>query len=171
MEIFSKGMILEKYKGYPETMKFDLMEQQVLIIMNRENIEKYPLGASFEFRFELVYNTIFLLMKYGNCSWISAPYSPHLSADFEAETFKEGEGIALTVLQICNENGKIHDISLIGLTTDFSNLLYYAADLIFKKIPFNLEEHRNVIAAVYNKFKTDEELAEECAQECRCLIK
>ena len=98
MEIFSKGMILEKYKGYPETMKFDLMEQQVLIIMNRENIEKYPLGASFEFRFELVYNTIFLLMKYGNCSWISAPYSPHLSADFEAETFKEGEGIALTVL-------------------------------------------------------------------------
>ena len=76
----------------------------------------------------------------------------------------------MTILQICNEDGKIHDMAFLGLTTDFSNLLYCAADLIFQTIPFSLEEHRKVIATVYNRFQTDEELAEECDQECRCLI-
>ena len=170
MENFGIGMAAEKYRGYPETMKFDLIDNQILVIMSRENIERYPLDGKFEFRFIPIYNTIFLVMKYGNCPWISAPYSPHLSADFETETFEKGEGMALTILQICNEDGKIHNMSVLGLTTDFSNLLYSAADLIFQTIPFSLEEHRALIAAVYDEFQTDEELAEECDQECSCLI-
>lgn len=53
MEILGKGMTIEKYKGYPETMKFDLIENQVHIIMSREHIEKYPIDSGFEFRFAM----------------------------------------------------------------------------------------------------------------------
>ena len=81
MEIFGIGMTAEKYRGYPETMKFDLIDNQILVIMSRENIERYSFGGKFEFRFVPIYGTIFLLMKYGNCPWMSAPYSPHLSVD------------------------------------------------------------------------------------------
>lgn len=169
-DIYAKGMVLEKYIGYPETMQFELVKNQIIIVMSRENIERYPLGGTFEFRFEPVYNTIFLLMKYGNCSWMSAPYSPHLSADFEAVAFEEGEGLALSIMQICNEDGKICNMSFLALTTDFSNLLYCTADIIYQTIPFDYEEHKKVIAAVYNRFQTDEELAEKCDQECRCKI-
>ena len=169
MEVFVKGMTIEKYIGYPQTMIFDLVANQIIIVMNRENIERYPLGGSFEFRFEPIYNTIFLLMKYGNCPWMSAPYSPHLSADYEAVAFDEGEGLALSIIQICNDNGKICNMSFLGLTTDFSNLLYCTADILYQAIPFDIDEHRKLIVAVYNKM-TDEELAEHCDQECRCVI-
>ncbi len=169
-DIYAKGMVLEKYIGYPETMQFELVNNQIVIVMSRENIKRYPLGGAFEFRFEPVYNTIFLLMKYGNCSWMSAPYSPHLSADFEAVAFEEGEGLALSIMQICNEDGKICNMSFLALTTDFSNLLYCTADIIYQTIPFDYEEHKKVIATVYNRFQTDEELAEKCDEECRCLI-
>ena len=84
-----------------------------MVVMSRENIERYPLGGTFEFRFEPVYNTIFLLMKYGACPWMSAPYSPHLSADFEAVAFEEGEGLAVSIIQICNEDGKIYNMSFL----------------------------------------------------------
>jgi len=168
-EIYAKGMIIDRYIGHPETMRFDLVDNQIIVVMSRENIERYPLGGSFEFRFEAVYNTIFLLMKYGNCPWLSAPYSPHLSVDFEAVAFDEGEGMALSIIQICNDDGKIYHMSLLGLTTDFSNLLYCTADILYQAIPFDLDEHRKLITAVYNKM-TDEELAEHCDQECRCII-
>lgn len=51
-------MILEKYIGYPETMRFDIVDNQIMVIMSRENIKRYPLGGFFEFRFEPVYNII-----------------------------------------------------------------------------------------------------------------
>ena len=56
-EIYTKGMILDKYIGYPETMQFELTYNQIVVVMSRENIERYPLGGTFEFRFEPVYNT------------------------------------------------------------------------------------------------------------------
>ena len=167
--VYVKGMPVEKYIGYPQTMFFELVDNQIIVIMNRENIERYPLGGKFEFRFEPIYNTIFLLRRYGDCPWMSAPYSPHLSADFKAVAFEEGEGLALSVIQICNEDGMVCNMSFLGLTSDFSNLLYCAADILYQAIPFDLDEHRKLIAAVYNKM-TDEELAEHCNQECRCII-
>lgn len=42
--------------------------------------------------------------------------------------------------------------------------------IIYQTIPFDYEEHKKVIAAVYNRFQTDEELAEKCDQECICKI-
>lgn len=170
IEIYSKGMTLDKYIGYPETMQFELVDGKLIIVMSRENIDKYPLGGKFEFRFLTVYNTIFLLFKYANCPWSSAPYTPHLSSNFEAISFAEGEGLSLSVVQICNEDGKIYDMSFVGLTTEFSNLLYCTADILYQTIPFDYQEHRKVIATVYNEFQTDEELAEQCDAEWRCII-
>lgn len=144
--------------------------EQIVVVMSRENIERYPLGRQFEFRFEPFYNTIFLLMKYGDCPWMSAPYSPHLSGEFEARTFSEGEGIPLTILQVCNEDGKIYGMTFLVLMNKFSNLLYCIADIIYRTILFDLDEHKKVIAAVYNRFSTDEELAEWCEEDCRCII-
>lgn len=95
-------------------------------------------------------------------------YSPHLSADFEAIAFDKGEGLALSIIQVCNEDGKIHNMSFLALSTDFSNLLYCAADMLYQAVPFDLEEHRRLIAAVYNKL-TDEELAENCDEELRWI--
>ena len=168
-EIYAKGMTIEKYIGYPQTMLFDLVDNQIIIIMSRENIERYPLGGKFEFRFDPIYNTIFLLMRYGDCPWMSAPYSPHLSANFEPVEFEEGEGLALSIIQICNEDGMVCNMSFMGLTTGFSNLLYCVAEIIYIARPFDLDEHRKLVAAVYNKM-TDEELAERCEQDCRCVI-
>lgn len=169
-KFYSEGMIIDEYIGYPETMRCELADHQVVIIMSKKHIESYPLCGDFEFRFERVYNTIFLLMRYGNSQWMSAPYSPNLSRDFKPLTFNEGEGLALSVFQICNEDGRIYNMSVLGLTTDFSNRLYSAAEDIYQNVPFDFTEHDAVIAKVYNMFKTDEELAEICDEECRCVI-
>lgn len=163
--MYYKGMVFPEYIGCPQTIRFDLVEETIVMLMSRENIEKYPLSGAFEFKFEPIYNTIFLLMRYGNCPWMSAPYSPHLS-QFKAKAFPKGEGLPLTILQVCNEDGKLHNMSFVVLMNDFSNRLYCAADMIFQTIPFSLEEHKKVIAAVYNKYSTDEELADACEEGC-----
>ena len=46
-DIYAKGMILDKYIGYPETMRFELVDNQIVVVMSRENIERYPLGGTF----------------------------------------------------------------------------------------------------------------------------
>lgn len=170
-EVYAKGMILDKYIGYPETMQFELVDGKLIIVMSQEHIEKYPLGGNFEFRFLAVYNTIFLLFKYGDSPWFSAPYSPHLSPAFEPIDFDEGEGLSLSILQVCNEDGKIYDMTLIALTTEFSNLIYCAADMLYQTIPFDIQEHKVVIAEMYKEYQTDEELAEQCDPRFRCVVK
>lgn len=170
MDYFFKGLVLPEYIGYCETMRFDLSEQQLDIVMSSENIGRYPICGPFEFRFLPVYNTIFLLFRYGNSPWFSAPYSPHLSENFKARCYEEGKGFALTILQISNEDGMIKNILLVTPSTDFCNSLYCAADIIYQTIPFDLQEHRKVIGAVYNAFSTDGELAEQCEENCRCII-
>ena len=35
-------------------MLFDLVDNQIVVVMSRENIERYPLGGNYEFRFEPV---------------------------------------------------------------------------------------------------------------------
>lgn len=168
--IFRKGMVLTEYVGHNEMMRFDLAEQQLEIVMSLENINRYPISGPFEFRFLPVVNTIFLLFRYGNSPWLSAPYSPHLSENFKACCYEEGKGFALTTLQISNEDGMIKNISLITPSTEFCNSLYCAADIIYQTIPFDLQEHRKVIGAIYSLFSTDDELAEQCEENCRCII-
>ena len=168
--MLTKGMVLDEYIGYPATMQFDLVDQKIVLVMSKEDIEKYPLKGKFEFGFIPVYNTIFFLMKFGNNPWSSAPYSPHLSSGFEAKSFPVGKGLPLTIIQVCNEDGKIYNMSWIVLKTDFSNLLYGITDMIYKDISFDYEEHRLVIGDVYSKFETDDELAEEVDPDFRCVI-
>lgn len=169
MDLFVKGMTIEKYIGYSQTVQFDLVDNLLVIIMNRENIDKYPLSVDFEFRFQVIYNTLFLLFRYGDCPWMSAPYTPHLSNKFEPMVFCKGEGLALTVLLVCNDDGIIYDMAICGLSTSFSNLIYCAAEFLYRSIPFDFDEHRMVIASVY-KNMTDEELAGNCDIECRCVV-
>jgi len=108
-------------------------------------------------------------MKCGSNPWLSVPYSPHLSPNYESQTFAKGWGLGVNVVKICSDNGEVCDISYIGLGTDFSNYLYCAANLIYER-PFNLEEHRIDIATVYSKFPNDDDLAAACADEFKFVV-
>lgn len=170
-QIFFKGSVLQECIGRPEGMQVQLDEKVILLTMRQKNIDRYPLGGDFEFRFYTETDiAIFILMRYGNTPWLSAPYTPHLAEKFEEKKFAKGEGIVLNVLQICNDNGIISNISCMALTTDFSNRLYRDAEMIYQ-CPFNPQEYDKAIEKIYRTFRTDEELAEHCSPECRCVIR
>lgn len=150
-------------------MLFYFSKNQIKLIMSSKDIERHPLGGRFEFRFEPIYNTIFLLMKYGDYQWMSAPYSPHLLSVYKKQVFNDGEGMEISILQICNVDGKIHDVVHLVLPNDFSNFLCCTTDIIYNAFPFNFVEYRQLIFSIYNRL-TSNQLAEKCDKECRCIV-
>ena len=159
--ILGKGQAIAEFIGKSPTMKFDIDEQGAVlkIILSEDMLDKIKLGGHYDFYMTRVNDTVFICFKTENSVWSSAPYTPHLSKNFEIIKYEEGEGMPLTIIEVCNKDGVIINMELLGLGNVFSNELMLQCSQILNH-QWNPDYHNSTINAVYDRFPTDDELVE-----------
>lgn len=97
-------------------------------------------------------NAIFMLFKFGNLTWMDAPYSIHLSKNLtNFQLFDGGQGLALHVYFIDANTGILKVMRLIGLKTRFSIQLIEAVEKQ-KKMPY--QDYQYNINSIMAKYST-----------------
>ena len=157
--MFIKGQTIEQFIGSQTGAMFDIVDSKgiLFVIVDDTHIEQFKLGGHYEFWCTSYNETLFLAVKLGDNSWMSAPYTPHLSSNYSLAKFPKKTGMPLTVVLLSNVDGVIKDVDFMVLGNEFSNTLRVLCDDIMDK-PFNFQRHQLTIQAVYNKFSTDDEL-------------
>ncbi len=161
MNILCKGDILEAFIGGNPCLKFDIDNSGAVLYVSvfKDMLREFKIGGHYKFSFVRLNNIIFFCAKWGELSWMSAPFSPHLAQDFEDTEYEEGLGMPLTVILIDVEDGEIHKLDFLVLGNEFSNALNKTAVEILKT-PFDINAHKQNIKKTYSEYATDKLLVD-----------
>lgn len=167
MVILEKGTVMKEFIGSSSAMMFNHLDGEAMIYahVSPELLAKLKLGGSYDFACGRINDSIFICAKWGENPWSSMPFHPRLGKGEFTEFYEEGKGMPLLVLLINNENGEIVDMDMMALSNEFSNVLTKMSQDLMKK-EFDNEKHRATIAAVYQNFSTDDELAKILPVKC-----
>lgn len=155
--MFVKGQKLEQFVGAQTGFMFDIVGWHgvLLIIVDEANLERFKLGGHYDFWCSSFNETLFFAAKVGGNCWYSAPYSPHLSQQYELSEFESGKGMPLIIALVSNKDGVIKDLDFLTLGNEFSNTVYDFCECILEK-NFDFQRYNMTIQAVYQKFETDD---------------
>lgn len=160
MMIYMKGSVLKECIGKPNTTLWNMDTSghaTFIFALSEELLSSFQIGGAYDFACKREDDILFLCVKPEGCDWVSAPYSPHLSK-YTHKLYEDEEGKALSILIVNNEDGAIQEMDFLALGTDFSYFIEQNAQDISKN-SFDLAEYQNSINQVYQKYATDEELA------------
>lgn len=165
--VFAKGSVLEQFIGSPSSMMFDNIDGVAYLIVHvsPEWLDKMKLGGQYEFACGQVEDTVFICAKWGGNNWSSMPYSPHLANGEFLDEYEPGLGMPLNVILVNTQNGEIIDIDMMTLSNEFSNSLSNICKKLRKK-EFDRAKYSNTINKVYERYATDNELAEVLPVKC-----
>lgn len=158
--IYKVGQKIDKFKGHREEVCFDLDDSGAifLVFFNKpglSEINQFKSGASFEIKFNIMYNVIMMTVKIGTLNWMDAPYTPHLSPNLTKLSLpQEGEGLALTLILIDAVSGEIMSLRLIGLGELFSRKLI-GVIMDESTRDFNKEEYYRNIERIMTAYPTN----------------
>lgn len=174
-QVFITGNINGSLAG-PEGNIFDMTDGGAVLIVRfdrptHDEVMKLRKG-SLTIGLTPVENVLFLTFKFAGLNTMDAPYSVHLSRGLSRlKPVSYGEGYALHII-ICDTEGRVYGSRLIGLTTEFSRVLYEEI-MVQRAMPFDNATHNAIIDAVYSSYTSTEifEAAEEtCSFERPALV-
>lgn len=166
--IYSKGTVIPQFVDSNPGCKFDIVDETAVLYirLTTDQITNYSINGPCSFAFVEISDCIFVCFNCGSLGWASCPYTPHLSDGYKTGVqYSDGMGMPLTILLVSCEDGVIQQINVVGLGNEFSNKLCAAADEL-SAMEFDRDDYRATINFVYNRFGTDDELAEYCKYRC-----
>ncbi len=142
----------------PNGVLFDLTDTGALLFVRMHRpgpkvIKAFQSGKPLEARMTMINDVIYLLFKFGELNWMTAPYSVHQSLILhDLMEIPEGYGIATTIV-LCDTNGTIRHTGFVTLSHDFSSSLM---DAICRqnKHHFNGFMHNAEIKRVFSTYST-----------------
>lgn len=142
---------------YQEETRFEFNESGPVLLVflkspTEKEIEAFRAG-DVKIGFYEMENIIFLLFKFGGLPWIDAPYSIHLSAEFQPANIEKGKGYGLQIFLIDAASGILKVIRLIGMGTEWSRR-FREAILKQKAAPFDPYEYNKKIERIYLSYST-----------------
>lgn len=158
---YEVGRSYEEFKGRAEGAVFDMDDSGavLLVYFNRptaNEIDQFKENKRIEIRFVPINDFIVLTCKIGDLNWMDMPYTPHKSKHLtHLEIPEEGYGISLTLILIDTSSGKIENLRLLGLSTDFSRKLM-GAIMEEKMKDFDDNNFNRNINCLLNKYTTKE---------------
>jgi hypothetical protein len=154
------GKLFEEGKThYQEGVKFDFTQSGPILFLffnrpTQKEVESVKTGK-FEYGLYVKDEVIFLFFKFQGLEWMDAPYTVHLSEQFEFEEVEDGKGFALNIFLIDSSTGILEAIRLCGLSTKFS-LEFQNAVQIQRNIPFDKTTYEKKINMVYGNYATSD---------------
>ncbi|MCR4925424.1 MAG: hypothetical protein K5917_03955 [Clostridiales bacterium] len=160
MNTICVGQVFEEFIGQPSCIRWEMREHARLIAqLSSDIIVNFKLGGHYDFACTPIDNIMFFCARWGENDYLSAPFSPHLADYYKPCVYEEGEGMPLEILLICTDTGELVDMDFLVLGNDFSNQISRLSEKLLKE-SFDNEEYSRSIAEVYQKFATDNEIAE-----------
>jgi hypothetical protein len=171
MKIYKVGQVVPEFIGHNEETKFDVDDggaTMFVFFSNPTEKEKkqFESGARFEIRFVELHGVIIMTVKIGNLAWMDAPYTPHLTPNLtRLQIPNEGEGLALTIILVDTNTGKIEHIRLVGLAEGFSRKLI-GTIMEHKMKDFDREEYLKTIQTIFRRYTTNQivKLSKDCCK-------
>ncbi|MEG2013771.1 MAG: hypothetical protein RR063_11300 [Anaerovoracaceae bacterium] len=155
-----KGEVLKDFIGKNSTVIWNMDENGCatwIYVIEKEMLSDFKIHGHYDFACVKEEDIIFLCIKSQKGGWFSAPFSPHLTSSYNHQIYPKGDGKPLTILIVNNRTGKIEDMDLMALGTDFSNYIEEQAKNLSKK-NFDLSDYQNSIQRAYQKYPTDEDM-------------
>ena len=159
LEHFVVGKKYEKYASGKDGVVFDVDDAGATLIVSfkrptSKEIEQFASGKSLKIKCTTLKNTIMMLIKIGDLSWMDAPYNPDLSTSLTTLPDPEdGEGLAITVMLFDAVDGELKAMRLISATTEFTKKFFQSIEEIsLQKITY--ENYMKYINQLYIKYKT-----------------
>lgn len=161
MNKFEVGQLLKQgTTKYPEGTKFDIQRDGAVlfIFFNEPTVQEIEFIKNGKAKLGIWEkdNIIFFLSKFGDLSWMDAPYTVHLSPiHLELEYPQEGLGYALHIILVDAKTGIIKAMRLIGLSTRLSTTLY---KYIKKQTEstFNQSYYDIILSRTYQNYTTND---------------
>jgi hypothetical protein len=122
-----------------------------------KEIKNFKEGAAV-FGIVAIDQVIFILCKFGELSWMDAPYNIHLSlpdVDVPMASFKEDTGLAMTVVLVDANTGIVKALRLIGLATGLSQKLKALIN-VQRGLPFDKDKYFAILNKIYAKYSTND---------------
>lgn len=157
---FSEGMCVKELIGQHGLM-FDFCQAGAVLIYMMDDDERadYDLIKPYRVHCTRIKDTLFICSKLGDTYWASAPFSPHLTADYHYVEYKEGTGMAVTALLVRSADGIIQKVHIWSFGTEFSRYFMNQCEDILDE-PFDSHRHQMTVYSTYQKYELDDEIAE-----------
>ena len=161
MEIYEVGQVVDKFKGRPDEVHFDLADGGATLIVffsfpTEKEIEQFSAGKKFEIRFLELYNQIILTTKIGDLQWMDAPYSPHVSEHLTKLSMPDDNtGLGLTLMLVDSTTGMIKSLRLIGLSSKFTKDFFRTVSQNMS-MPFDKTEYDNTLNRIFAAYSTNQ---------------
>lgn len=139
----------------PDGVVFDVQDNGGILLIKMgkptaEEVRAFKSGLSF--RFTVVEDIIFLLVRMGRLQWMDAPYYKYLSQNLtQLNTADDGEGLAITAMLIDADTGVLKALKLISLDTDTIRRLT-AAIMMQPEIP----DYNTRLYRVMSRYTTED---------------
>ena len=155
--------------AYPDSQKldekcfFDITDSGALMLLNfrdptPKEITCTGKPGALEVRFTRLGGVLFLLWKFADMPWVETPYNIQLSNKLKKlDEPKEDEGLSVLIILTDRRTGTIKSLRLVGLSTDFTKLLF--AEILYDyKYPSVIHKSRidydNLIYQIQNNYDT-----------------
>ena len=157
MTQFAEGKTNPILMGREETL-FDMTDDGAVLIVRFNNptqkeIEQFSAGKRLEIAVSVYKDIIFLLTKFGNLSFMDAPYTVHMSLNLRnLEKPQKDSGYALNII-FCGTDGMVYKMRLVTMPYDVSTILY--DEIQRQKMQyFDWATHNSNIKFIYQRYST-----------------
>lgn len=166
-----KGKVFPSYIGMSEGTLFDMSDTGATLTMfmydpEKDEIAQFDRSKPVEIRFAAIKDVIMMTIKLGNLEWWEAPYSVHLSRNLtRMPVIEDGKGINLTLMLVNIRTGRVENVKVVQLSTEFSVALCKAIDKQ-RSTKFSNTMYNINIDRLYDMYTADQ-LAEMGTTRCK----
>ncbi len=159
VECYTVGDVYQEAVNHQEGILFDIDDCGInLHVYMRKptthEIEQFASGNPFEMKLAQLRNVIFPMFKFGDMSWMDAPYNVHLSRNLNRlEMPADGQGLAMTVHLYDTQTGRLLHNRLLSLSTEISRKLVKMA-MEQKEKPFDRQDYLGNVRSIYAAYPT-----------------
>jgi len=124
------GGVYQGAQSKSEGCYFDITDSGAIMILNfcdptQKEIDAVGKPGALEVRFTRIDDILFLVWKFADIPWVETPYNIQYSRLLtKLDVPKEDEGLSILIMLTDKSTGIIKSLRLIGLSTDFTKLLY-----------------------------------------------
>lgn len=130
---------------------------QLFLVSDIFTLNKFKLNGSIAFWHTKYENFLLFGVKVGTTDWAVAPCTPYKCKDYKTVEYSDGKGMPLSIAKVDNKTGKIIDLSLVSLDTDFSNSMEAICDEILKT-EFNDFQNQKDLQILYKLYSADKKI-------------
>ena len=159
MSVYEVGRQYEFAVGHEEGCYFDLADAggTIAVYMDRpteQEIKAMRPDQPIKMAMVPFKHLAMILLKFGDQSWMDAPYTVHLSRQLtQLPDVAGGDGLLVMIYLFDTSDGHLVSMRQISLSTDLTRLIFQIAREQ-RDVPFNEIAYAEELRSVYSKYQT-----------------